>query len=74
MRGLKCVIADTISQEANITDLIIRFSLNDAIEKWTKTLLRQIPYERKSRASDVNAAGYKIKNVTEKLTNLYLRI
>ena len=72
--GLKCVISDTIPQEADITDLIIRCSLNDAIEKWTQILLMQIPYERKSRASDVIAAGYGIEAVVGKLTNLYLSL
>lgn len=69
--GCKCLISDTITSEVDITDLVSRYSLTHSAEEWSNEALKMLPYERKSRLQEVNAAGFSIKEQVKRYEKLY---
>lgn len=73
--GLPCVIADTITKDCALSDLVLRISLQKKPSDWAdeiKQFIQNIP-PRKDGASLVNRAGYDIKDCAGWLENFYLR-
>lgn len=68
--GLPCVIADTITKEANITGLVQYLSLEQSPEYWAETALAALTEERKDTAPDFLEHGYDINDVTKELLRL----
>lgn len=68
--GLPCVIADTITREADITGLVQYLSLEQAPEHWAKTALSAAAKERVDTAEAFLEHGYDIKDVAKKLLGL----
>ena len=64
--GLPCVIADTITRQANITGLVEYLSLGDSAEKW----LGMITAERKETKEDFIKHKYDIESVTKEFVGL----
>lgn len=61
--GLPCVISDTITKEAKITDLVRYTSLNNSVGSWALELLQQ-EFEKRNREQYNSVArkqGYDIK-------------
>lgn len=71
--GLPCVIADTITKEADITGLVHFLSLEDSPEHWANTALRSLVEERRSTKEDFRKHGYDIKSVAMELVHLICR-
>ncbi len=69
--GLPCVIADTITREANITGLVTYLPLSDP-ELWAKTALSGGTAQRKDTREDFVAQGYDIEGVAEHFVRLIL--
>lgn len=69
--GLKCVLSDSITHEAEITNLLTYLSLNSSAKEWADTLLGGVEYERKSYEKEFSENGYIMQDVidlyTEKL-------
>lgn len=66
--GLRCLISDTITKEAKITDLVTYMSLSESAEKWADEVNRLSFCETKPRAeyiSDLKEKGYDIKSSAE---------
>lgn len=68
--GLPCVIADTITKEANITGLVQYLSLVDSAEFWAQEALAVVTEQRKNTASDFLEHGYDIESVAKELIRL----
>lgn len=68
--GLPCVIADTITREADITGLVHYLPLSDKPEDWAKKTLEVLSETRQNTSSDFIANGYDIKEVAVKLLKL----
>lgn len=67
--GLPCVIADTITREANITGLVKYLPLED-IDNWAKETLESISENRVDTKADFINNGYNIESVVSKFTRL----
>ncbi|MBQ3219459.1 MAG: glycosyltransferase family 1 protein [Clostridia bacterium] len=67
--GLPCVVADTITREANITGLVKYLPL-DNIDNWAKETLESIKQGRTDTKSDFIKNGYDIESVVQKFTRL----
>ena len=67
--GLPCVIADTITRDANITGLVTYLPLEDP-ENWAKTALSAVSAQRKDTREDFVAHGYDIHSVARQLVGL----
>ena len=62
--GLKCVVSDAVTKEADITGLVKFLPLSDSPEVWAKEAVG-IDNERKSQAEAFRLAGYDIKSATD---------
>lgn len=60
--GLPCLIADTITREANITGLVEYFPLECSAEKWAKKILEFKDYEHKDTRKDFYKNHYDIES------------
>lgn len=68
--GLPCVIADTITPEADITGLVTYLPLTESAEIWADTILSAVTEERRDTSSDFIKHGYDIKVVAKELVEL----
>ena len=59
--GLPCIIANTITKEANITGLVEYLSLSDSAEQWAEKTLSKSSNERKNTYDDFVENGYDIE-------------
>ena len=68
--GLPCVIADTITREADITGLVTYLPLAESKEVWVDTVLSAVTADRRDTSEDFLAHGYDIKTVAKELVEL----
>lgn len=68
--GLPCVIADTITPEADITGLVQYLPLSAAPGQWAEVALAAVTEERKNTAPDFIEHGYDIESVAQELISL----
>lgn len=71
--GLPCVIADTITREADITGLVRYLPLTESPETWANAALSSFAGERRDTKQDFTEHGYDIKAVAMGLVNLICR-
>ena len=68
--GLPCVIADTITKEADITGLVKYLTLEKSPESWADAALKCAEEKRRCTKEDFRKHGYDIKSVAENLLKL----
>ena len=68
--GLPCVIADTITKEADITGLVKYLSLSSSIEEWANVAIDSLSTERKETKNDFIKNKYDIESVVKEFTSL----
>lgn len=68
--GLRCLLSDTISEEAGVTDLARFLPLDEQI--WMEEMVQSRQSERRERKDrEIEAAGYDIRTAVKKLEKLY---
>lgn len=72
--GLKCIVSDTIPEEAIVTDLVTCCKLKESPAQWAQVILDNYRYERKSRKEIVATAGYDIQKAAVYMENFYRSI
>lgn len=71
--GIPCVVADTVSKEVAITDLIEFCSLNRGADHWADTVLKYANQnQRPDTTQQITDAGYNMKATALKLQDFYL--
>lgn len=68
--GLPCVIADTITPEADITGLVTYLPLTESKQTWAQTALSAVSPDRRNTHGDFVAQGYDIGSVAQELVKL----
>ena len=68
--GLPCIIADTITKEANITGLVEYLPLSLSAKNWAEKAISKVEIERKNTKDDFIEYGYDIQSVTENFVKL----
>ena len=63
--GLSCVIADTITQQANITGLVKYLPLTESAEHWASMVLEAAKLERRDTKQDFFDNKYDIESTVE---------
>ena len=71
--GLPCVIADTITREADITGLVNYLPLAESKEAWVCVAVSLGVRERRDTAADFVAHGYDIESVAQNFLRLVFR-
>lgn len=67
--GLKAVLSDTITREANITPLLTYVSLDKSAKEWANIILTQINYKRCSYKKEFSEKGYIMQDVIDVYTD-----
>ncbi len=70
--GLHCICSEGIPDEAIITNLVQKYSLNLKPKIWADTILDQIDLARKDESESVKNAGYDIKRNSRSLVMFYV--
>lgn len=71
--GLKCVLSDTITKEANITGLLEYVSLDESAEHWAEIILKNTQYKRKNYEKEFKKNGYLIQDVVNNFLDIVFR-
>ena len=71
--GLPCVVADTIVDEAILSDEVKSLSLNDTYKTWADKIMKFSTYveKRKDNYNLIIEKGFDIRNTTKKLEKFY---
>ncbi|MCQ6534398.1 glycosyltransferase family 1 protein [Bacillus mycoides] len=71
--GLPCIVSDTVSKEAALTDLIEFISLGNNIMHWSdRVLLKSSVKDRKQYNEIVKNSGYDISQTSKMLEGVYI--
>ena len=68
--GLPCVIADTITKDADITGLVHYLALSDSPSLWAEKALSLLSEQRENTSAVFSKKGYDIKDVAKELIEL----
>lgn len=68
--GLPCVIADTITKEADITGLVDYVSLQETASTWAKIALQKLNIPRKDTKEDFIKNKYDVESVAKEFVSL----
>lgn len=68
--GLRCVVSDKITKEADITGLLEYKSLEETAQSWAEKALSMIKYERKNQLANFQKNNYLITDVANEFTHL----
>ena len=68
--GLKCIISDTITKEANITVLVKYLSIKNTPTEWSNVIMNNLNYERENMTKCFKENGYDIKDVTNEFIDI----
>lgn len=70
--GLPCIVADTIPQEAYVTDLIKCISLKESVYIWAEAILKyDNGYNRRNSYKEVKDRGYDINDTAKWVEKFY---
>lgn len=75
--GLPCLIADTITAEVQLTELVQAMSLNASAQDWAQKAIGQLRTLsqagdcRRSRAEDLKKAGFDVSDQARRMTAFY---
>lgn len=69
--GLRCVVADTVPDEAFITDLIEKIPLSKGPEAWAQVILRYVKHKKRDTLKEITAAGFDMAEQTKVLGEFY---
>jgi len=72
--GLYCVVADTVPQEAFITDLIEKIPLSKGAKAWAEVILQYTNHKKKNTLKEIKAAGFDIVEKATELEKFYQSI
>lgn len=70
--GIRCVLADTITKEADITGNCSFLSLKSSPDVWAEEVLRHKGRNRENTADKIKGAGYDIREQASWLQEFYL--
>lgn len=72
--GLPCLLADTISKESKITDLVTFVPITNGTQPWVDAILRENKNQRKriTMKNTIQSSGYDIELAAKKLEDLYV--
>lgn len=70
--GLRCVVSDSITREANITGMVEYLPLTESVSPWVEAVLATSEIDRFNIGKIIKQAGYSIDDVKDKFISLVL--
>ena len=71
--GIPCVLADTITKEAEITDLLEYVSLDDTAKEWKNKVIKAIKREKQDTKKLMYQKGYDIQDAVNRFVDLIFK-
>lgn len=73
--GVNCLVSDTVTKEAFITDLVTSMKLEDDIKKWVSAIdhLSTVHKDRSQYAEVIHQKYYDIRYTAARLTEIYTK-
>lgn len=72
--GIPCLISDTITREAAITDLVVYKSLQDSVKEWANSAISLLNTVRSTTLDVFIQSGYDIVGLAQKYQDFYLEV
>ena len=69
--GLKCFVSDTITKEAQATELVYYLSLQQPASEWAQQIVEQAGYERENMYETMQKAGFDVTVQARAYENFY---
>lgn len=69
--GLPCVASDVVPEEAQISELYKKISLNDTVENWVENIINSKVINRKTNLNGLIDNNYEIETEAKKLMEYY---
>lgn len=70
--GLPCIVSDTVTDEAQATDLVTYLSIETAPEVWAEEILKRADGVRRDTAGELKEAGFDVRSQAEEYRRFYL--
>lgn len=70
--GLRCMVSDTVTREAQATDLVTYLSIGEPPVRWAAEIIKQADYERRNTAQELRTAGFDVRTQAEGYRRFYL--
>lgn len=70
--GLRCIVSDTVTKEAQATDLVTYLSIEEEPARWAEEILKQADYARRDTAQELREAGFDVRTQAEGYRRFYL--
>lgn len=70
--GLRCLVSDTVTREAQATDLVTYRSIEQPAEAWAREILAQADYERRNTYQEIVERGFDVKTQAAAYRSFYL--
>lgn len=72
--GLPCIVSSNITEQVNITDLVVNVSLNQSADNWAESIFTNISLNnRDNYAERVRKKGFDCKSIAEDLAEFYMK-
>lgn len=70
--GLRCLVSDTVTREAQATDLVTYMDIRKPASVWADEILKQADYDRRDTYREIAGAGLDVKKQAEAYRYFYL--
>ena len=70
--GLRCLVSDTVTREAQATDLVTYMDIRQPASLWADEVLAHVDYNRRDTCREIEDAGLDIKKQAEAYRYFYL--
>lgn len=69
--GLACIVSDTVTREAEATDLVSWLSIDEPPERWAEEVIKRAVYVRRNTAKELTQAGFDVRTQAAGYTAFY---
>ncbi len=69
--GLACIVSDTVTREAEATDLVTWLSIDDPPERWADEVIKRAAYARRDTGEEMRKAGFDVRTQAGRYTAFY---
>lgn len=69
--GLACLVSDTVTREAEATDLVSWLSIDEPPERWAEEVIKQAAYARRDTSKELTEAGFDVRTQAAGYTAFY---
>ena len=70
--GLRCLVSDTVTREAQATDLVTYMNIQEPASAWANEILAQADYTRRVTCQEIAEAGLDIRKQAEAYRDFYI--